>query len=264
MDLELYRPSPTEGVPGKGEDLQTSNPDFTIKIYWGSSQTVRDGQPKIFKMGSMTPEQMAQVQRMQRDSNPRMAGGYFYKPGWTTGYWPTKSQPGNIDPAASLPGTYALSTSYTGNVSLDVPSQVDFLAPIELSSPDLSTKVDLASFIAARWNPIPNALGIYATAFGMLDKNTMVLWTCAESYTDGMMGDMGFLQMAEVKQKVADKIFMPGDASSFDIPAGIFQGSQTTLMSMVAYGPGSAADNAQPLPRLQTKSSIMAILSSGR
>jgi hypothetical protein len=260
MDLELYRPSPAEnsGKTQGGFDPD-SNPDFTVKMYWGSSETVRPGQPKVFKYGQLTPEQKEEMKRRANEGNPG-GGGYFYKPNWTTGFWPTKKQPGKIAADASLTGTYELTTNYTGNVKLDVPAGVEFLNPIELVSPSLKSELALDQAMAFEWKPIPGALGQFASVIAMEGKNTLIMWSSSEVYTEGMAFDSGFLQMADVKDKVANKIFMPADQVKATAPAGIFKNADFAMLGMAAYGPGAALDKTQPIPRVQTKSSLNAML----
>jgi hypothetical protein len=262
LDLALYRPKPEEGTSGPGDDAQfspESSPDFTIKIYWGSSETVKDGQPKIIKWTGLTADQKAEMKK--QGSRARAgASSYFYKPNWTTGYWPTDKQPGEIDPEASLVGNYALTTNYTGNVSIDAPENVNFLAPIDMASPDLTAKIDFARFIAFKWQQIPNALGLYASIMGMEGKNTLILWSSSEVFKDGLMGDLGFPQMAEVREFVKQTVFMKGDQTKVNVPAGIFKDADMAMFSMYGYGPGAALDKAQPLPRIQTKTSLSIML----
>jgi hypothetical protein len=259
LDLELYRPEgATSGSGGAGNFDPDSNPDFTIKIYWGSSETVKDGQPKIIKWTGLNDEQKEAMKARSREA--QNTNSYFYKPNWTTGYWPTKAQPGAIDDTASLVGKYSLTTNYTGNVEIEAPNGVDFLAPIALSSPDLEKRPDLKKAINLKWPAIANALGLNAAIMGMEGKNTMILWTSSEVFADGLMGDMGFLQMSEVKDFVAKQMFMAGDRTSVDVPAGIFQNADFAMLNMAGYGPGSALDKAQPLPRIQTKTTLMAML----
>lgn len=260
LDLELYRPEASASNSGKVQGFDPdATPDYTIKIYWGSSDTVKEGQPKIFKWTNLTPEQKEAMKAKAREANA--ASSYFYKPNWTTGYWPTKSQPGSIDLAASLTGKYSLTTNYTGNIEIEAPSNVNFLAPIEMSSPNLEQKLDLKKALVFNWKQIPNALGLSATIMGMEGKNTLVLWTASETYAEGLMnGDMGFLQMAEVKDFVEKTIFMKGDRTSVTVPAGIFADADMAMMQMAGYGPGAALDKGQPLPRIQTKTSLMLML----
>ena len=262
LDLDIYRPKAEEsgasGV-GPGEFNPDANPQFTIKIYWGSSETVKPGQPKIIKWTGLTAEQKEAMKKQAREARSS-AGSYFYKPNWTTAYWPTEKQPGEIDKDASLVGSYALTTNYTGNVTIDAPRNVNFLAPIDMSSPKLDKKIDFTSFIPFKWTQIPNALGLYASIMGMEGKNTLILWSSSEVFKDGLMGDMGFLQMAEVREFVTQTVFMAGDRTSVTVPAGIFQNADFTMFNMVGYGPGAALDKAQPLPRIQTKTNLHIML----
>lgn len=269
LNLDLYRPTPAQpGGGGGGGGAQGERKDFTVKIYWGSSDTVQPGQPKVFSTKDMNMEQAQAMGARMRSMSPMGirggqggGGAYFYKDGWTTGYWPTQQEPGEIEDDAAMPGTYTLNTNYTGNVSIDAPSEVDFLAPIEMTSPDLGIKPNLENSLPFQWNAIPNALGLFATAFGMeQDSNTLVLWTSSEVYADQIMASNDFLQMAEVKDMVDKKLFMPGTSTSVTIPAGIFKDSDFAMFSMVGYGPGTAKDGVQPLPRIQTKTSYMLML----
>lgn len=259
LDLELYRPKEGEV---RGEDVESFNPeatpDFTIKIYWGSSATVKDGQPKVFKWDGLSAEQQNAMRQRARESSA--SSSYFYRPGWTTGYWPTQKQPGNIGADASLVGKFSLSTNYTGSVAIEVPSSVTFLAPFELSSPNLEKKIDLKKAMQFKWKAIPNVLGQHAFIFSMEGKNTVTLWVSSEEFNDAVMGDMGFLQMAEVRDYVSKSMFMAPERTEVTVPLGIFANADVVMMSMVGYGPGVALETAQPLPRLQTKTTLTAML----
>lgn len=260
LDLELFRPTPPTpsngGAQGNGSPSQ-ENQDFTIKVYWGSSDNVQPGQPKIFTFSTLTTAQKMEMGKNMRAVNPNaMGGNYFYKDGWTTGYWPTQVQPGDISDSASMVGTFTLNTSYTGNVSIDDPSNVDFLAPIEMTSPDLSQKPNMANALPFQWNAIPNALGEFATMFGMEGKNTMILWSSSQVYMEQVMADMGYLQMSEVNDMVQKTVFMPGSTTSATVPAGIFQNCDFAMFNIVGYGPGTAKDSVQPSPRIQTKTTL--------
>lgn len=260
LDLDLYRPVAGE----KGEEVPDFDPDsnpeaFTIKIYWGSSATVREGQPKVFTWSGLDPTQREAMRNRIREAQAS-ASSYFYREGWTTGYWPTSKQPGSIDMTASLVGKYVLNTTFTGNVEIEAPANVNFLAPIEITSPNLDNEIDLKKSIAFKWKPIPNALGIHAAIIGREGKNTMIIWVSSEVFEDMVMGDMGFLQMAEVREYVSKNVFMPGDRTNVTVPAGIFANTSFSMMQMTGYGPGVALDKAQPLPRIQTKTSLMLML----
>lgn len=252
LDMELYRPKPGETGPTSREfDPDKQPSDFTIKIYWGSSETVREGQPKVLTWKDMMPDDQAEVKKRAAEMQP--GGSYFYKAGWTTAYWPTKKQPGAIGGDASLVGLYALVTNYTGNVDIEAPSNVNFLDAYKFSSPNLDKKADLKKALNLVWQPIANCLGQNAYAIGMEGKNTMIIWSSSEVFGPHVFGDGGFMQMADVRAQVEKTEFMPGDATKVDVPAGIFAKSQFCMLSMSGYGPGAALQTAQPLPRIQTK-----------
>jgi hypothetical protein len=260
LDLNLYRPEAETGKTesgGAGEFDPNAIASFTIKIYWGSSEKVRPGQPKIIKFGSLTADQQAE---MKRQASKARTSSYFYKPDWTTGYWPTKKQAGEIDKDASLVGNYALTTNYTGNIAIDAPENVDFLAPFDLSSPNFTKAIPFEEPLALDWKQIPNALGLYASVFGMEGQNTMIIWSSSEVFNGATMGNWDYMQMAEVRDLVSKTIMMKGDTTKAIVPAGIFKNADIVNLTMLGYGPGAALDQGQPLPRIQTKSSLMAML----
>lgn len=260
LDLALYRPDgKSTGGTTQGFDPDANPEGFTIKIYWGSSETVKEGQPKVITWADITPEQRETIKNQMREANAAQKS-YYYKDGWTTGYWPTSAQSGVIDKSASLVGKYLLNTTYTGNVEIEAPSNVEFMEPIEMSSPNLERKIDFKKAMNFKWKAIPNALGLHASIFGMEGKNTLILWSSSEIFSELATQESGFLQMAEVREFVAKKVFMEGDRTQVDVPAGIFANTDFAMMQMAGFGPGAAIDEAQPRPRIQTRTSLMLML----
>lgn len=255
LDLELYRPKPSSGsgTSGNGESGDMSK--LTIKVYWGCSPTVRQGQPKVIQFGSLSP---AEQERMK--SAAKRMESYYYKPDWTTGYWPNEMKPVKVAMDASMVGTYKLTTNYTGSVSIDAPSNVTFLAPFDLSSPAKGKPIDLTKSIDLAWAQIPNILGQHAVVFGMEGQNTIIIWSSSENYTDQYMGMMDYMQMAEVRQLVTQQVMMGPTKTSCSVPSGIFAKCDAPMLMMVGYGPGAALDTGNPLPRIQTKTLLTMML----
>lgn len=257
LNLSLYRPEPETGTVTPGGTTPTTIPNMTIKRYWGSSATVKEGQPVIWSFKDMTPEQQAQMREAARSSDK--ASSYYYKPNWTTGYWPTDKQPGTVKKDAKLQGNYALSTNYTGNIAIDVPDTVNFLNPYKLQSPNFENAIPLQQAITFTWDAIPGVLGSYAQIIGMQGKETLIIWTSSEVRAEPEMS-WDYLQMAEVLMYVKENKFMAPDRTEVIVPAGIFQDCDTVFFRMVGYGPGTALAEGQPLPRVQTKTTISAML----
>ncbi|HWD38866.1 MAG TPA: hypothetical protein VG944_08465 [Fimbriimonas sp.] len=258
LDLDLFRPTPRTGGGaggGGGNGGSGSPPDFTIKFYWGSSDSVQPGQPKVFNLATLTPAQQMEMGQAMIKAQAARGDNYYYKDNWTTGYWPAKGELGEVK-EGSLVGTYNLNSSYAGNVSIDAPSDVDFLAPIEMTSPNLDNPVPLDGSIAFQWNPIANCLGSYATAMGPEGEHTLIVWSSSDQFVDQIMADTSYLQMAEVKDRVASHLFMPGDRTNMTIPGGIFKSCKAVIFNMIGYGPGAAREGVTPLPRIQTKTTL--------
>ncbi|MCW3094566.1 MAG: hypothetical protein JWL77_184 [Chthonomonadaceae bacterium] len=261
LDLDLYRP---KSETGSDEDTAPAgspgaiDTEMSIKQYWGSSATVRPGQPEVVEFKGLSAEQQAAMRK--ETAKARQGATYFYKPNWTTGYWPTGKQPGTIDPDAVLEGHYALTSSYTGNVAIDVPAKVNLLEPIEMTSPPLEEKVPLEKAIRFRWKAVPNALGYHATIFGMIQSTkTIIMWDSSE-----IKPRMGFitdyLQMSEVADFVKQTMFMAGDTVEVTVPEAIFKDCDIVSMQMIGWGPGTALDKGQPIPRVQTKTTLTLML----
>lgn len=257
MTLELYRPKGDKPEPVENFDPDKV-PDFTIKLYWGSSATVKAGQPQIIRWADM-PQDQKDAMREQARKASRNANSYFYKPNWTTGYWPTKRQKGAIANDASLMGSYVLNTNYTGGITLDVPKEVEFLAPIELTAPKLDQQPALDKALGFAWTPVPNVLGSYASVIGMIGQNTLIMWVSSETRVD-MAEDWDYMQMATVRDYVKQNTFMAPDRKDVTAPAGIFKDCDFVMLRMVGYGPGAALGEGQPLPRMQTKTSLNVML----
>ncbi|MEI6501144.1 MAG: hypothetical protein WCP21_08990 [Armatimonadota bacterium] len=264
LDLELYRPKAgqtEEETGGTGTVPESAaKGQFTIKRYWGSSETVKAGQPVVTTINwdTMSPEQKASMRKMQERASKQ--GSYFYKPDWTTGYWPTTKQPGTIAKDAALPGAYALTTNYTGEVSLEVPKSVNFLAPSELETPDLAQAPPMSEALLFHWKAIPNALGLDAQIMGMEGSSTLILWSSSEIPATGFDVVDDYMQMAEVAARVQSTEFMAGTRQDVAVPAGIFKECDMVNLQMIGYGPGAARDDTQPLARVQTKTTLRAML----
>jgi hypothetical protein len=265
LNLDIYRPKAevAEGGEGGGEGGAPAQQQFTIKLYWGSSPTVRPGQPIIITTGTMTASERATIQAQAakaRAAARASAGGeYFYKPDWTTAYWPTKKQPGKILPGAALPGHYELTTNYTGNVAIDVPQNVDFLGGFEITNPQLNAYPPLDQAIAFQWKPMANLLGSHMRIFGMVGTNTLIMWSSSE-IREGMDIDWDYMQMADVLKLVNSTVMMGPERTDCTVPAGIFQDCDMVNLQWLGYGRGTALETGQPLPRVQTKTSLMLML----
>lgn len=259
LDLDLYRPRPATGRTDPDDEDETFQPPkgkFTIKEYWGSSPTVKPGQPRVTEVewGTISPEQQAEIRSAMED-----AESLEYRPDWTTGYWPGDDDQVVVEDGAKLEGTFRLETTYTGGTTVEVPATVNFLEGIEFSSPKLSEAPDLTEAMAFEWKRIAGVLGFEAQITGMVGQDTVIIWYSSEVEPEAR-GNDSFMQMAEVRALVEQRRFMPGDATEVTVPAGIFVDADMVMMNMTGYGTGAANDEGDPRARVQTKTTFNGML----
>lgn len=261
LNLDLYRPKGDEGDAAPGAPGVI--PDMVIKRCWGSDVAVRAGQPEVMDLKALTPEQKSmmrsQAMKMQQAMQRKQTASYFYKPNWTTAYFPASSGTSIVPDEGALAGRYALESSYTGNIAMEVPDTVNFLSAIEMTSPNLEAAVPLDAPVKFRWKSVPNVIGYSASIIGVEGMKTIVMWNSGEEKAEmGLAFD--YLEMAQARDLVSRKVIMNGDATEMTVPAGVFNQCDFVILQMIGYGPGAALDKGQPLPRVQTKTTLMITL----
>ncbi len=246
--LVLDVPRPAGG--GKGEDVPTlpqGFEKFEIRQYWGCSAAVRPGQPRVLRGGGLP------VGQIPRGPVPGTRGGAGAE--GVSAHWPNgrqKTPP--IAAEAALPGKYQLRTNLTPNLGFEVPSGVTFLPPVELTATS-----DLAKPVKLSWKPVAGALGYIAIATGSNGKNTMIMWSSAET------GDAAaaFGSSGDPRDLVQKGILMKPDRVECTIPAGIFAGCQGVSVMFRAIGPSFEQAGSTPAVKVETESMATLVLGIG-
>lgn len=264
LPLEINRPEVRKAQAEKIEipkEYRITD-DFEIRQYWGCSETVLPGQPKIWKLGDLSVTEREAWKRLSSGGL-----GMLEKPDWTEAVWPN-SQPGRgRNPLAatkpgSLKGEHKLRTSYLGDAAFRVSDPVDFLDPVVFTSPEPG-KADLKGTIHLAWKPIPNVLGYHVMAVCPKGRKLLIMWSAGKN-AEGLNGGQQFPQMSEVKELVERGVYLSPTVNACNIPAGIFEGASTAMVTITAYGPGQAFDNPNsPSIRVQTRSTGMLTLGAG-
>ncbi|HTE19944.1 MAG TPA: hypothetical protein VK689_16390 [Armatimonadota bacterium] len=262
LPLEILRPEARRAAQSEPlpEEFRITD-DFELRQYWGCSETVLPGQPKVIKIGDLPAA--------DREAWKRYSGrgfGALEKPDWTAAVWPNAKAGAGANAAQAKPGSlrgeHRLRTSYLGEAGFRVTDPVDFLAPVTFTSPKPG-KADLKRSIRLEWKPIPSVLGYHLTALSPKGRKLLIMWSGAKN-AEGFNAGLEFPQMAQVRAFVEQGLFLPPTATSCNIPAGIFDGCENVIVNMTAYGPGQAFDapNA-PAIRVQTRSVGMLTLGLG-
>lgn len=202
----------------KDSQPKASDSKIAVKSYWGSAESIAEGQPKIVEI-STAPED-AQV-----------------SPDYVSyAQWPSSVDESQMKPMTSrtnAAGTYSLTSNYCGKASVDVAPEQSFLAPIDLIGMD--GKADLEKPIKIEWKKIPNAVGYLLMVYGGMAKNA-VNWT-SSTVSDPPAGlDYQVVKEKDLADYLNKKILLLPDTTSCTIPAGIFKGSDNVMLTMVALG----------------------------
>jgi hypothetical protein len=220
--LPLIRPDKAPG--GAGNAFEAEQPDWTIKLYWGSSKTAQKGQPLV-----ITPKEMKNPKGLSGKLADGFSGAWKGAPaaGWGWGEWPNKKTTVSVPAGASLLGDHNVTGSYLPDIKFKMDR--DFLPPLEVTA-----GADANASIPVKWNAVNGAVGyfVYAMASDAAKKET-VIWT---SSAKPVMGGAGHEHSARVKELVKSGVALGPDALAVDIPAGIFAGADGVMILANAYG----------------------------
>jgi hypothetical protein len=231
-----------EGL-AKDDEEPTKPKKFVIKQYWGCSETIRPGQPRILdssqmmKGFSMNPQMMKQFQNAAQKMIAEADNSHAYWPGMDGK---------QIVKDSVTPGDYELTTNYCGGTTFSLGTAQDFLAPIELIG--FGEEINLAKAIKVQWKPVSEAKGYLLMAFSG-SEDEMILWTSSED-PDAQMGLTSEAITKEQLKKYLDQcILIPPDVTTCSIPAGIFKDAQAPMLMVTAFG----ADKIQEKDGIETQ-----------
>lgn len=258
VDLTIDLPRPAkESEPIKpGKEEQGEKVEFKIKTYWGCSETVPPGQPKVIDSKDMTAAMkgnMVKSKEFKATMNRMIAnadGSHAYWPG-------QKAKP--IEKEATAPGSYELTTNYCGGTSIVFDKPQDFLAPIDLISP--GSKIDLAKAIRVEWKPVPNALAYHLTAFSG-DENELITWTSSLDPNSAPDLVSRALSKTELDTLLKNGVVIPAEKTFCYIPKGIFEATKSPMLMLTAIGADKLQDKDGIATQVVVRSTATAMLGS--
>ena len=220
LHIDLTEPAAEPKSPDKTDG---SVPKITLKSYCGCGEKITEGQPKVKQLSdSATTESEASSSGKVKPVYPEASYAYWPGPG---------DKPVLKD--SSAVGTYALTTNYVGCASVTFGEEQDFLGPVELVG--LAENADLDKPIKIEWKTVSNAVAYYLEAFGGNEKESIDWISSAEP--DQPAGfDSRLIKEEDLKKLIEKKVLLPADATSCTIPAGIFKGSYSVILTLMAVG----------------------------
>ncbi|MEQ1535577.1 MAG: hypothetical protein ABL923_06835 [Burkholderiaceae bacterium] len=265
--LPLVPPVKTESVRREERDELPQNmerPKGRILIYWGCSETIRSGQPRIIDLsGDMTKFGNAFSGRYAPDRSVRVSDKHAI--------YPNDKNTVNLSKDSSIVGEHQINgDGIPASMRFSLSQAQDVMPAIALQSSGNPT-----SSIKLNWQSLNQAKAYFISAFSS-NGTDMVLWSSSES-ADAGMGLMDYLPNTTIDNWLRDRVLLQPSATSCAVPQGIFaakDGSRDSgaMAQMIAFGgesyivyPPRPADAKTPwnqewAVRLRLKSQTMASL----
>jgi hypothetical protein len=223
---------PERSRPVKDEDggeVNYEKPKMRMLMYWGCSETVRPGQPKVLDTEKMSMIDFGKAMAGRSGSSQHAPSPRL---GWAYAEWPNRENRREVPRGSSLIGDHSVHGNYSPDIKFFVDEKHDFMAPVEFSS----VKGGLGDSIRFQWKKIPTALGYFATAMAQNEKTgEMVIWSSSEPQDPGY-GLMNYLSPADVSRFIKEKVIMEPEVTSCSIPQGIFKEAKGAAVQFIGYG----------------------------
>ena len=220
---EKPKPLPEEKGEDQPEDWDYEPPKGKLIMYWGCSETVRPGQPKVVDLETATIAELGKFFESRR-ATQRGTHATFGRP-----VWPSKDDKRALPAGASIVGQHA----FTGqgvpeNFKFTSPAAQDIMPEIKLRQTDKGT------FTLLEWNAIPTARAYFLGSMGSREgeEMTMVIWTSSELPESGF-GLFDYQTNKAVDGWLKDKVLLPPTTTQCAVPK---DAAAMGMLRAIAYG----------------------------
>lgn len=253
-------------IPVESGKVEPGNREYTdpkmqdtgkIYFYWGCSEKVRSGQPKVIDFSSKSGFSKFLAGNYTADRGARAIAG--------NSIWPNVQDKKRVPDNASLVGEHAISgDGVPEGMKFSVDSAYDFMPKI-----DAKATGETSGSVNVAWNNVNKAKAYFLNAMGSKGKGDMIIWSASEKPEPGW-GLMNYLTPKMIEKLLKEKLILPNSQQSCAIPEGIFKETQGVMAQMIAYGPELNVVYPTPDPkkkikpewasRLRVKSTTMVML----
>ena len=214
--------------PRESADNVPERPKGRILFYWGCSDTVRPGQPRVLDFAKAGVEDFGKFMqgRAVRDTGAKAEPGHAI--------WPNEKQRQKVPADASLIGQHALSgEGLPASLKFAIGTAHDVMPKLTMTS-----RGGGASATELSWQGLPTARAYFLNAMSAGDNGgatEMVIWSSSELPEPGW-GLMDYASNANVDKWLMEKVLLPATQTQCTVPAGIFAKSQGAMLRGIAYG----------------------------
>jgi hypothetical protein len=215
--------------PEEREEPEMEKPKVRMLIYWGCSEEVRKGQPRVLDTEKMSPVEFGKAMRSRGPSRQYPPS---LRKGWAYADWPNKQSSIAVPKDSSLIGDHFVHGNYMPDVKFALDARRDFMAPVEFTS----VTGGLADSIRLQWKDIPTAIGYFATAMAHNEATGETIFWSSSELADIGFGLMDYLPNADVYRFIKEKVIMDHDTLQCAIPRGIFKDAEGATLQFIGYG----------------------------
>ncbi len=222
------QPRTPSGPGHQSVDEVPQQPKGRILFYWGCSETVRPGQPRVLDFSKTGLEDYGKFMmgRATRDTGAKALPGHAI--------WPNEKQRQKVPQNASLMGAHAVSgDGLPASLQFTLGESQDFMPKLAITSQGGG-----AGATQTNWQILPTARAYFLNAMSGSDsggETEMVIWSSSEVPEPGW-GLMDYASNANVEKWLKEKVLLPADQSQCALPAGIFAKAQGAMLRGIAYG----------------------------
>ena len=201
-------------------------PKGRMLIYWGCGPHAKAGQPVVIDF--------AKVAAGQVPAGMQALAGQFGAPmqppspsrNATYGEWPNQKTRTAVPGVGSLVGDHLIRGNYTPDIKFALAAEQDFLGPLTMTTSPAGQ---------IGWTSVPNAKAYLATAMGVAQDETVVMWSSSEVQASAFaLPD--YLSSADISRLVASRALMAAGTTSCTIPQEVVAAMPQAMVQLAAFG----------------------------
>jgi len=220
---EKPKPAPRTDVEDEPAPMDYEPPKGKFLLYWGCSETVRPGQPKVLNLETATLAEFGKFMESRR-ATQRGTHAAAGRP-----IWPSRDDKRVLPAGASLVGQHA----FTGQ---GVPESFKFgIAAAQDIMPEIKLgQTDRGSHVLLEWQAVPHARAYFLGSMGAREgeEMTMVIWTSSE-LPDSGFGLFDYQTNAAVDRWLKDKVLLAPTTTRCAVPK---EAAAQGMLRAIAYG----------------------------
>ena len=217
------RPKPAPPTEEGPAEFNYEPPKGKLVMYWGCSETVRPGQPKVVDLSTATLAELSKFFESRR-ATQRGAHATFGRP-----VWPSKDDKRALPPNASIAGQHSFKAEgVPESFAFTIPPAQDVMPAVEIRQEKGPTAVKLS------WNAIPTARAYFLGSMGALPdgEQGILLWTSSDLPESGF-GLFDYQTNTAVDGWVRDKVLLAPTVTTCAVPN---EAAGQGMLRAIAYG----------------------------